>query len=744
MKNIKRYLIYFTICLVSLFVFSNNVFADTIFQLDYENYNNSNRLNIYEEIKTYIDNNNTRNLKYMIGYYINDEFNQGEGIYVLIQNPQSQIKEICNIYVQSYIGKYSGAQDEITGNIMRNICNADSSSSQVSSANYSLTIYITLNDYNNNTNNKTTFYNDLLNFLTNPTSGNTKDTILIGNVLRYHFARNSITYNTYWNHYHEIYYSSWPIYYIGRKMPENVSTNEDINTICNKIDKSNTYDATIYYNDGQASTSLTCGDTFPTYLDYVNNQVVPNIQVSDTSYRYTEEDNNFIYKKIASITFNEDYVNDNYKLSYEYSDGLEYSKNGVLTGVNDTIDIYVNGTLKIYIKDSQNNLIDSYEQTYSDLGELSQRAAFDSNGNGANIYSLNVHYNFGSMTQYGVMPFRIMYYSNDFSETNTPRLIGFKKYYYDSNNSKKLVNNDFELFDIQDLECRKYSNQVICNGFIINNIPFNNFEIDFLFNHIENYSMHYFDQFTQNFSARDVSALSNDLVGYTKYYFPTNSDRAYIFKKHINQNNKTGSVVFPWYYTERDSINVKATYYNSNDSNNNSFNFLPILLFENNEYYKKFDFDLTSNEVLTVLVDRVNSCPRSLGETIAGVKSPKLNIACEFDSAYIFVPDDFIVNFNQYSSNPQDDTYQILTDDDGNKVIVDKGFNYQDFYNQHDINSLFDRITNELNKVKPLTTEFSNTFTRMWNKISPERQSLIITCFCMLVVISIVLMARRG
>ena len=722
MRNIKRYLIYFTICLVSLFVFSNTVSASTLLRTTFDN-------SIMIKNATFDSSFNFRDKT------------------ISITKTGNKTARFCIDTDCSTMTFYNNIVDE--RGILR----------------YFYQVFY------DNWNNKFVFVFSYTNYNNaNPIplgeekiSGGTQATLyqyssVVGSNSDYISSEGNL------KQYNSVYYENQTAYAnysaVGHSQYIRCTFNNNTNA-CDWATFSSSWNGvgTAYYLifsniSSRICVSSNCTNTLQSYSDntqwlfynWVNQ--LPNIQVSDTSYRYTEEDNNFIYKKIASITFNEDYVNDNYKLSYEYSDGLEYSKNGVLTGVNDTIDIYVNGTLKIYIKDSQNNLIDSYEQTYSDLGELSQRAAFDSNGNGANIYSLNVHYNFGSMTQYGVMPFRIMYYSNDFSETNTPRLIGFKKYYYDSNNSKKLVNNDFELFDIQDLECRKYSNQVICNGFIINNIPFNNFEIDFLFNHIENYSMHYFDQFTQNFSARDVSALSNDLVGYTKYYFPNNSDRAYIFKKHINQNNKTGSVVFPWFYTERDSINVKAIYYNSNESNNNSFNFLPITTFQNNEYYKKIDYDLTDNEVLTVLVDRVNSCSTNsatqLGSTIAGVKLPKLNITCEFDSAYIFVPNDFIVNFNQYSSNPQDDTYQILTDDDGNKAIVDKEFNYQDFYNQHDINSLFDRITNELNKVKPLTTEFSDTFTRMWNKISPERQSLIITCFCMLVIISIVLMARRG
>lgn len=738
MKNIRKYLIYFTICLVSLFAFSNFAKADTVFNLDYENYSYTTRLNIYEELKTYIDEHNTNNLKYLIGYFYNTANSEGTGYFVYILNANYS-NSIDYVLSRDFVGKYSGGQDAINSLFYFHDSNTKYILSSTLVGNFGDRIF-----ENNYSTNKTNFFNKILAYLNNPNSNNSSANYNGTVTGKYHFSRGSISYNTNFNYYFEFYYSSLPIYYVNPKtniFNSNTAYN-DFNDICSSnFTSSDVYDTTIYYNNGLYSMPLTCGDSYPTYLNYIENQVVPNISVAATSYRYTEEDNNFIYKKIVDITFNDDYVNENYKLSYKYTDSLLNVKTGVLSGNNDSIDIYLNGTLEIYIKDSSNEIIDSYSATYNDLGELSQRAAFDSNGNGNNLYSLNVHYNFGSMRQYGVMPFRIMYYSNDFSDTNTPRLLGFKKYYYDSNNSKKVVANDFDLYDIKDLECKKYSNQVICNGYIINSLPYNNFEIDFIFNHIENYSMHYFDQFTQNFSARDITVLSNDLVGYTKYYFPTNSDKAYIFKKHLNQNVKTGSVIFPWYYTENETINMKAIYY----SPTNTFNFLPILSYQNNPYYKKIDFDLTDNEVLTVLVDRVNTCSTdsitNLGSTLAGIKLPKLNISCNYDSAYIFVPNDFIVNFNQYTS---EESYQVLTDDDGNKTIINKEFNNKNFYNTNSINSLFERVTNELNNVAPLTREFGNTLNLMWNKISPERQSLITTCFCMIVIISIVLMARRG
>lgn len=704
MRNIKRYLIYFTICLVSFFCCSN-VKADTVFNLDYENYDNSNRLNAYEEIKAYIDNNNSRNLKYIIGYYYQDTFGGSEGIYVMIHSPSSQQTEICNLYVQSVFGRYSGSRDKLSSNFYFNICNGADSYPQ---NNYTTRLNITLSDYNNNSSAKTTFYNNISSFLNSPSSGNSLTQLDIQSALVYRFNRGQ-TLNINWNSYFEIYYSSWPVYYIGRKWGNSSNTNEDITTICNKSDASDTYDTTIYYNDGLMSTPLSCGDTFPTYLDFIEQNSQP-ITVSEVIYKtYNNSlEEEYSSKVVLNILVDPQYQEDTTKC--EFTDNFQGNTANFDVNSEYNFETWTNGTLVCNIyRDSE--IIEEYSYNLSSIANITLADSYNSTLVGDTLYSVNVHYDFVYGTSEKI-PFKIEYMSQE--DTNLTNFIAGTRFYYTNPNLQRYETTDVKL---ENFRCRKtHTNYIYCTGLIDNSFAyFNDFEIQFLLADFdEETNIAYYDNVPPaNWrTERDVDFLISSFTGYKKHVLTKDRNKIYIYKATSNSNS-IGNIYFPYTLDHSNTIDLIAFYYNDN----NMPTHLPSTDYD--DYYQQFSVNLENN----ILVMTFNQA----------------NFDDYYNYAYFYAPNDWLV---QMQGNVQMNV--ILRDNDGNKTIITGAYNNTDFYDQHDINSLFDRITNELNRVKPLTTEFSNTFTRMWNKISPERQSLIITCFCMIVIISIVLMARRG
>ena len=93
-----------------------------------------------------------------------------------------------------------------------------------------------------------------------------------------------------------IYYSSIPIYYVdARNINESQnSTNQDINTVCSLNRYSSNYTWNIYYNEGITDRLLSCGDEYPTYIEF---------EEEATPEYFLHEDYGYINKQIDSLDF---------------------------------------------------------------------------------------------------------------------------------------------------------------------------------------------------------------------------------------------------------------------------------------------------------------------------------------------------------------------------------------------------------------------------------------------------------
>ena len=422
--------------------------------------------------------------------------------------------------------------------------------------------------------------------------------------------------------------------------------------------------------------------------------------------------------KKVTIKFDKKYIDDTYIYSYKFVNSFEqiieedidikFDYNGFLESYINIID---NGLLTIYIKDKYGDIYYEEDFNISDLNNFIQRAAFDSNGNGNDMYSLNIKYysdasnmgiNSNSNSHY--IPFAIMYYSNDFSDINTPRIIDYKAYYiyhdskYDADSDKLYIDK---------FVCNNYGNQVICSGAIVDTtLGRYGVEVDIKFNNIDNYSLHYFDKGLNLYEYRDIDVLSNSFVGYTKYKIPDNSSKVYIYKRHINQNQKTGNVIFPTYYTFEDYIDIKATYYNRNQ-------YITYYSFSNDDYYSVYDFDLTNDEVLVLSYNNVNTCNADVFGKV---------IECQHDNMYIYVSNDFLVRFNYYSNSDFK-----LTDDDGNDIYIDQDYNNSNFINKND--SFIDLFKDSFNNFSSSIRYIVNMISTIWNGFPVIIKSFFVIIF---------------
>ena len=442
---------------------------------------------------------------------------------------------------------------------------------------------------------------------------------------------------------------------------------------------------------------------------------------TDDIYSYTSDsslshyDESFVNFKDIVITINDLFLSSDYKVTYNYVDSLGFTYSGIISSNNYHFHAINNGTLSVNILDSNNNIVDSLSKSYSDIQSLSVRGSYDSNGNGSNLYSLNVNYHFSNYNRSNFIPFRLQFFSNDFSDDFVPRLLGYESYYYTNNNSKHLAKS---LVSIHDFKCITISNNKYCTGYILTDPLITNFEVDFIFNHVENYSLYYYDKFFNDFSDRTISVLSNDLIGYTKYRFPDNSDKAYIYKKHSDQNILTGNVVFPWYYVINDSIDIKSLYYDSRE----------YLSYDSyiNSYYKKFSFDLSNHNVLVVTLNRPNVCSIKNSSDFPLFQ----DVDCNYDGAYIFVSNDFIVSFNSFPDSLIGSNSHILVDDDGNIVdTISDDFNNDNFY----INSSFsDSFLESISFFSAPISYIISTFTTIWNGLPDILRYFFVSIFVFL------------
>lgn len=368
---------------------------------------------------------------------------------------------------------------------------------------------------------------------------------------------------------------------------------------------------------------------------------------------------------------------------------------------------------KIYFKIVENEtgdvvLTDEFEDT--SFSKLNVVTSFNSATNGSNLYSINV---LNTYTEKNIdIPFKFQLWSNDMKPENIPVLQTVYGYYYNKTTGTKTLTNDVS---VKDLKCdySAYStNEVVCTGVMTKK---NNEATyyEFIFENADNYQLFYYDNLPKDFSYRTITMTKKDFVGYTYYKFPSNSSRMIITKRSNSQELKKGSIVFPFYYTINENIDIHYKYLSNKDFVNGNEH-----LFSDNYYYS-VDFDLSNEKAFVVGVKHSRLCA-DFENTIVNYDSPLLF----FDNLYfnfrrkkgecknpyyeyvgIYVSNEFQVTFNDVNNSGS----IVIPDDDGNSIIItpddiqtDKDFDLD----LTDMNSLIDSIKNYISSLNSTADYF--------------------------------------
>ena len=701
MKNIKKYLVYFTICLVSLFVFSNNVSAmqRVMFYFDYNstNFNNTFTSTLFEKLETlkaHIETYNVHEREYVISV-------NSEKVYVgllLAQNSNQNLYSSGEYFIIS-------EQPSVYNN--RYSLNYGISPSQA--AYYSISsAEITLSDFL--IDNTSTFYSRLDNFLNNGQSSNSVTLNIYGGILSKNESWfSSRNYSIYVYDYQSfVYYSSLPLK-LNTNTLSNSINNMSIQDACNNNNQSS-FDNMLIFNDSTLSQTLSCGDTFKTYYDFIQANSQP-ITTTITTYKIEDEINNteYNYKANINILIDNDYSE--YNTICSFTDSFNNITNFNVSVEYDYV-TWSNGTLNCSIKDG-NEIIEEYTYSLSTLANTSIIDTYSTSLNDNTLYSLNVNYSFyGTSYIPEYIPFKVEYFSQE-STTKTTFING-TKFYYTNGNSQRFETN---LLKLKDYKCNKtHANYIICNGYIDNSeTRFSNFEVNFLLDSFnEETNLLYYDNLPFNFYDRNVDFLSTDFVGYKRYNLDPNRNRVYIYKSSTNASD-TGNIYFPYTLNHSNTIDMIAFYYSPNGTFDSH---LPST--DYNDYYEYYsiNFDNTSG-VLIITFDSTN-----------------------FDiidsDAYIYVPNEWYVQM-------QGTTHLgvVLTDNDGNKIIISNEYNNTLINKAYNINSLFGGVTNYLDSIKKYTNFFSDEITYFWGKLNNEQQTFLVSMFMLIVITSIIVLARR-
>ena len=401
-----------------------------------------------------------------------------------------------------------------------------------------------------------------------------------------------------------------------------------------------------------------------------------------------------------------------------------------------------NTDFKIYFKIVENAtgdtvLTDEFED--SSFSKLNVVTSFNSATNGSNLYSINV---LNTYTEKNIdIPFKFQLWANDMNPENIPILQTVYGYTYNLTTGTKTLTNDVS---VKDLKCdySAYStNEVVCTGTMTKKTNSATY-YEFIFENANNYQLFYYDNLPKEFSHRTISMTKKDFVGYTYYKFPENSSRMIITKRSNSQSLKKGSIVFPFYYTVNDNIDIHYKYLsNKNFSNGNEHLF-------SDKYYYSVDFDLTDEKAFIVGVKHSRLCA-DFENTIVNYDSPLLffdnlyfqfrqkNGVCKnpyYEYVGIYVSNEFQVTFNDVNNSGS----IIIPDDDGNSTIItpddiqtDKDFDLD----LTDMNSLIESIKNYISSLNSTADYFQEVVDTTFGQLPSYIQTPIFVTYLLLLLL---------
>lgn len=724
-KTINQFGILSIISISSFLFFNSKISASEPLYVKLD-LTHTNYLNTYNNLKDDLDlvintieNNNVYNYKYIL--YIGNEPTYGDFIRVYLFNHDYDTTDTCYLLPLRYYG---------SSNLYRLDGGCSNSNRYTHYTYYSDYDGYQIDDINslisniNNTLNTENYTN---------TSGRQK--ITIQSVVSYYFE--AFTYSFFTGNTNFVY----P--YTSSGVDVNV---KNINSTANELYNLRINDINYPINSAITSEELNT-------INGVN--ILPTINFTSTSNTIIVDDIEYINSKDVTINFNaSDYENYFYIYKLENSNNW-ITYNPIQAETNITLNVSENTHVIAQILDKNTSeIVTTSTYTISDINKytgLTLRKTYNSGTNGNDLHSLNI-INYDSTYD---IDFKIQFGPNDFDGSHTPYITQINAYAYNTQTQQKI--NTSAVY-VDDFICYKEIEgdvETWCTGTLKTDMNSPSY-YEIIFANTDNYYLYYYDNYVLD--DRKIDITTNLFKDYNKYYFNMNSDKAYINLKSINQSNKEGSIIIPYYYLNNDELDIKVRKYNSSigdfETNYNSYPFI-------DNYYHKIDFEISDTYYPIITNKKGRYCTTyyvndqeileefktsenlfypsyTLGDLYYSIFLTDISSAIHLydtqtecyqeEEVYFYVHKDFKVTFGEIGSS--DDVY--IYDDNFNVIDkVDKDFNNTSPYTGSE--TFFDSVKNSINYFATPIREILNMISYLWSGLNPIIQCFIIFIFIFLI-----------
>ena len=473
-------------------------------------------------------------------------------------------------------------------------------------------------------------------------------------------------------------------------------------------------------------------------FNFKNNSIVVNNENRVISKDLTISLNNYDRDKHI---FQYQIVKEGSSLTENWITHTFYNNHILVLNIKENCEIYTR------VLDKDNNIISNNTFLINDIYNTLKLNKIYNSGEvyGNDLYSLNIT-NFNTNSLNYDIPFRIQFGSNDFSD-NYPLISSFRGYYYNTTTQEKVLDNNVY---IKNFVCNKTTaSETICEGILTKNSNKPTY-YEIIFANTDNYYLYYYDYLDNSY--RNVDITTNLFKDYNKYYFNNNSNQAYISLNNINQTNKKGSLIIPYYFINNDYLNVKLRKFNLKD---NSFGSEYSPYFLNDKYYKRFDFEINDNYIPVLTNKKGTYCntyyvnSEDIFDIASGYNGYFLNfnndklytifnsiellnfslyskdtICYKEELVYFYLHKDFKITFNEIDSSNN----IAITDNNGNIIIdIDSSVNSEVLYDND--KSFFDSVKESFEYFSTPFREIFNMISYFWNLLAMPFKFLFIFVF---------------